>query len=347
MTLRRTLSGLLLLATSVGATAPGLAANLTLTLKGTVKNGTSGRPAGRVEVVLVAPTSDVKEIARSKADAAGRFRLAVTALKPPYLLRVIHQGIAYHRLVAIGDNAIEIQVYDRSEQVERVTAILDMQRIQAQGDTLQVIEEIALDNGSKPPRTLVTERPFEIQLPPEAVIVASAVQTAGGQAVQSTPAQGGKKGRYYFAFPLLPGVTRYALAYQLPYRGKAVIAPKIFYPLAQFAVVLPKTMQFEAKPAGRFHAIAANSERNVQMMAAIDPAQPLEFVISGRGILPKTAGEYRLAQAGATAFPGGLPTRNAWPNERWLILGGSLFTLASAAAGFLVYKRKRSKAVSM
>jgi hypothetical protein len=343
MSLRRILSGFLLLATSMGA--PALAASLTLTLNGKVKNGTTGRPAAGEEVVLVAPASDVKEIGRSKVDAAGRFRLAVTGLKVPYLLRVIHQGVAYHRLVALGDNAAEIQVYDSATHVERVTAILDMQRIQAEGNMLQVIEEIVLDNGSKPPRTLVKERPFEIQLPPEARIVASAVQTAGGQPVQSMPAPGGEEGRYYFAFPLLPGVTRYAVAYQLPYRGQAVIAPKIFYPLTQFAVVLPKTMKFEANPAGKFHPISADTDPNVQVMAAVNPVQPLGFRISGRGMLPKTPGGNRLAQAGATALPGGMPVPGGLRKDRWFILGG-LALILTGTVGFFAHRRKRPQAIS-
>ena len=91
----------------------------------------------------------------------------------------------------------------------QITATWDTQRFQTEGDTLRAIEEITLRNASDPPQTLLKDRPFEIQLPPEAVVVAGSVQSGSGRPVALKPQPGGQ-GRHYFFYPLLPGDTRFA-----------------------------------------------------------------------------------------------------------------------------------------
>ena len=75
------------------------------------------------------------------------------------------------------------------------------EHLQTEGDTLQVIEEIVMRNASNPPRTLMNDRPFEIQLPPEAEVIAGKVQIGGAQPITRKSAPGGQKGQYYFLFP--------------------------------------------------------------------------------------------------------------------------------------------------
>ncbi|OFW16724.1 MAG: hypothetical protein A3H27_09455 [Acidobacteria bacterium RIFCSPLOWO2_02_FULL_59_13] len=308
------------------------------TLKGTAKNGTTGKPAAGDEVVLLSLDGGMTEIGRGQTDASGRFRFTVADLQAQRLVRVVHQGVAYLRLAPPGVNLVEVQIYDVARKLDEVTATRYVQRFQTEGDTLQVIEEITVRNASDPPRTLMNERPFEIHLPPEAQIVAGGVQIGGGQRLRSNPIPGGEKGWYYFPFPLRPGHTRFAVAYRLPYGGEAVIEPNIRYPLEQLSVVLPKSMKFEARTPGMFQPMPSKTGTNMQITAAVKPGQPLAFRVSRRGTLSAPQGGQSQAQRSETARPGSVPEVPSEPARppdrlRWLILGGLAVILTAGAVG--------------
>ncbi|PYX10410.1 MAG: hypothetical protein DMG85_07960, partial [Acidobacteria bacterium] len=67
------------------------------TLTGTVKNGTSNKPAAGDEVVLLKLGRGMEEAGRTKADAKGTFSFKVDDTSTPHLVRAIHQGVTYHR----------------------------------------------------------------------------------------------------------------------------------------------------------------------------------------------------------------------------------------------------------
>lgn len=95
---------------------------------------------------------------------------------------VIHQGATYHKMVAEpGANPVVIQVYEIAQKLEGLTAIMDVQRFEATNEILEVKQLIIVRNESVPPRTLMSDRPFEIQLPPEAQVVSGLVQIEEGQ----------------------------------------------------------------------------------------------------------------------------------------------------------------------
>src|SRR5262249_8514394 len=68
--------------------------------------------------------------------------------------------------------------------------------------------------------------------------------------------------------------------------------------------------------------------------------------IWGTGLLPKIPAGDRLAQAGATTFPVGVPAPGGSRKDRWFILGALALIVASTGAGFLAHKRKRPQAAS-
>ncbi len=325
---------------SLGVNAVAAAA----TLNGTIMNGTTGQPAAGDEVVLLSLTGGTTEIGRGQSDSRGRFSFTVAATQSPGVVRVLHQGVAYHHPAPSGVSSVEVQVYDVSPKPGGLSATLNM-RIQAEGDTLQVIEEIAVQNGSRPPRTLA---PFEIQLPAEADLVAGRVRIGGGQPITGKPAPGERKGQYYFPIPLPPGAARLAVAYRLPFRGEAVIEPNIQYPLEQFVVVLPKSMRFEVETGGAFRPMRGKSEADVQVVtAAVKPGEPLAFRFYGTGTLavglqrdqrPALNGSKARSAAAAAALT---EPRDTLHSYRWFVLGGLCLVLASGAAGFLGQRRRR------
>jgi len=338
------LAGLSLL---LGSSALGVSA----TLKGTVRNETTGKPAAGDYVILLSPGHGSKEIARGQTDAFGHFSLNIAVLPVSSLVRVVHQGVDYGRMAPSGGEPFEVQVYDVASELKGVTVTLKAQRYQTERDALQVIEEILVRNSSDPPRAL---RNFEFRLPPEAEIVNGAVQTGGGRPIKRMPTAGDEKGQYYFQFPVRPGNSRFAVAYRLPYESRALIEARSMYPLDRFEVILPQSMKFEAIAPGNFQPMPGEGQRSTQLAGPVKPGESLAFRVSGTGKLEEvgSAGKSadnrpQTAQRPAMTVPAGDLPHTAQPsppaqNFRWFLLAGMFLVPAAGVAGFLQHKREKS-----
>jgi hypothetical protein len=161
------------------------------------------------------------EIARTHTDSMGRFVLSTNGAAN-YLVRVIHEGVSYHKAVAAGRSPLLIDVYDVAELLEGISAVMDVQRFEATEDTLEIKQLVTMRNQSKPPRTLVNDRPFEIQLPRGSRVVSGMIQIETGQPLKQKPIRGEQEGQYYFS-PIRPGDTRFGVIYRIPYSGSAMI----------------------------------------------------------------------------------------------------------------------------
>jgi hypothetical protein len=326
------------------------------TVKGSVRNGTTGKPAAGDEVVLLSMAKrGPKEIGRGKTDSAGRYDITVAGMAAPTMVRVAHQGVGYQAMAQSGAGTVDVNVYDVARTLDALTATWDV-RLEADGDSLKVIEEIAVRNASDPPRALLNARPFPMQLPPEAEILAGAVQTAGGQAVKVKPVPGDRKGAYFFRFPLLPGETRFAVAWRLPYPGRAVIEPRILYPLKRLVVVLPDSMTFEPKSSGLFEAKFDETWAVVRETASPKPGQSSAFRVSGTGTLARARDPKQRPQVAQTAPSHGsltAPSHDgsadpAWtpgpvPMDRRIFLGGLIAVLVAGTLVLRGYRRQQTR----
>src|ERR1051325_6182142 len=68
--------------------------SLATTVNGTVKNGTTDKPAAGDDVVLLQLSQGMNEQARTKTDAQGHFKFDIKD-DAPHLVRVNHQGVNY------------------------------------------------------------------------------------------------------------------------------------------------------------------------------------------------------------------------------------------------------------
>ena len=157
-------------------------------------------------------------------------------------------------------------------------------------------------------------------------------------------------GHYAFTFPVRPGETRFQVAYSMPYNGKQAFSLKLTVPTGDFAVMLPKTMQFQGS--AQFQPL--NQDTNAQSYDAHEPAfaQPVEFSISGSGQLPQTQEDAQGAgdqsgngspQASNGSRPGGglgapgdpNATHDPWAQYKWWILGALGVALVLGAGAML------------
>lgn len=224
-------------------------------------------------------------------------------------------------------------------QLDGLTATMHVQRFETEGDTLRVVEHIVVRNDTRPERMLTSDRPIEMQLPPEARVESGIVQAAGAQPLPITAVPVDRNGRYQFPLVALPpGETRFAIVYRLPYDGKLEMAPKFLYPVKQFAVVVPESMKFATETVGIFRPMLGKTGATIQVTGEVKPGQPLTFRVSGRGTLTDT----RLL-GGREQAPS---SPSMQENDGWLFLGAFALVVASAAAGIVRHRRKQSGLLS-
>src|SRR5438105_6399652 len=220
--------------------AQSFAANIT----GSVTNKTVGHPSAGDDVVLLKLSEGMQEAARTRTDAQGKFTVPVPDDGGQHLVRVTHQGVNYFKPAPAGTTAVQLDVYDAGKQVEGVAGRADIMRVQADNGQVTVTQLFVLQNGSKPPRTQMSERSFEFTLPDGAIVDASLAAGPGGMPVNSPPVPTGEKNRYAYIFPIRPGETKFQLSYHIPYSGSFSFQPEMFTPMEDVVVMLPKSMQF-------------------------------------------------------------------------------------------------------
>jgi hypothetical protein len=289
------------------------------TLTGTVKNATTGKPAAGDEVVLLKLGQGMEEAGRTKADAKGQFSFKLDDAQSPHLVRAIHDDVTYHRMAPPGTTSVELEVFDVAKKIEGIELVADIMRIQADQGQLEVVREFGVQNTSKPPRTQMNERNLEFYIPDGAQIIpdsATAV-TENGNPLKSAPVPEGEKNRYSFIFPLRPGLTRFEVAYQLPYTGSANLDPKSLYPMEHFVVMVPKTMQFTAPAAAGFKSAAFPGEPSAAMQVASNTTigQHLAFKVSGEGVLDNPQEGNGGQSSGQSSQPGSQPGSDAAPSQ--------------------------------
>ena len=324
------------------------------TLTGTVKNGTTGKPAAGDDVVLLKLGQGMEEAGRTKTDAKGDFSFKLDDTGSPHLVRVIHQGVTYHTMAPPGTNSVQPEVFDVSKKLGDISVTADVMRFQTQGNQLQGIRLFAVNNTSSPPRTQMNDTNFEFYLPDGATIDTGLARTQNGQPVNSDPVPQKEKNRYAMIFPLRPGETQFQVVFHMPYSGSASLDPKLLYPAQHFVVVLPQSMKFTPSSAA-YQSMQDPQDRSgaVQVVSNAQPGQGLAFKISGTGLLEEGGDQQASAggsggEAGPDNRPGGglgppIDAPDPLEKYRWYILGG--FGAVLVAGGIYIAKRSKTDAV--
>ncbi|MGB0062896.1 MAG: hypothetical protein WBP85_00495, partial [Terracidiphilus sp.] len=337
------------------ASQPTFAAGV---ISGSVRNETTGQPAAGDEVILLRLDRSPHEEARAKIDALGQFSFDLPDPGSPHVIRVVHQGVTYDKQVA-GAGGVIIDVFDAAAKVQGITGNIEIIRAGTRGSALHVSDMIEIWNQSNPPVTQAGKRSFEVYLPPgasiDSILAASPDNMASTISATLVP---GDPGHYLVNYPLLPGATKFAFNYDLPYKGQAILSTKSIYPFKQLAVMFPPTMAFVSKSSA-FHALPVGSDRyHVEAAENVTAGADLEFEISGAGELPaahqQSTGAPSLPLAAPISEPPATtdvsPTEIAVPTARsqrkiaaynatgwWFVLGAALLTLAVYA--YLVWRR--------
>jgi 5-hydroxyisourate hydrolase-like protein (transthyretin family) len=234
------------------------------TVTGIVTNKTTGKPAAGDSVVLIGLTSNMQEISRTKTNAAGHYSIEVPEVGM-HLIRVDHQKAAYFAAVAPGATNADVVVYDVATRVPGITTDAEVLRVETDPQGLHVTQSYLVGNSSSPPRTQFGTASYEIYLPAGVQPEQPIAMGPGGMPVASSPVPAADKGHYAFIFPVRPGQTQFQVSYHLPYTGSYTFHSRVSLPTANFSIILPKGMKFEAGPVSSFQ--PTSDEPNVQTFA--------------------------------------------------------------------------------
>ena len=273
---------------------------------GVVTNKTNNKPAAGDDVVLLQLAQGMQELARTKTDARGRFSIEVPS-DGLHLLRVTHDKANYFKPIQPGTQSVDIEVYTAAAVVDGVSLDADVMRLESEagGGSLKVVEHFFVKNDSSPAKTLMSDHPFELYLPPGATVQGLAAKAPNGMAVQQSLVPEGEPNKFTILFPLRPGSTEFQVTYKVPYSADKGFdfQPRPTMATDTIALMMPKSMTFKAGPSTPYTAVT-DEEVNAQTYVArnVQPSQPLQFTVTGAGQLPRDTGA---SNQGTTAASSG------------------------------------------
>jgi len=214
------------------------------TVHGTVKNGTSGKPAGGIEVILIQLQGGMQSVANSKTDDQGQFSFDNPSLgAQPMLVRAVFHGVNFHQPVPPGTSQIQVEVFEPTQDEKTISVPSHIVILQPNGSNLVVGEEYSIQNSSTPPKAYFrADGNFEFAIPDGAQLQqAAAWGPSGMPVVQATIDK--TKNRYAIAYSFRPGESGMRYSYELPYAGNAatVKLPTV-YPGAKLLVLAPPSV---------------------------------------------------------------------------------------------------------
>lgn len=214
-------------------------------LHGTVRNGTTGKAAGGVEVILIQLQGGMQPVANSKTDAQGQFSFDNPSLgAQPMLVRAVYKGINFHQPVPPGRSDLEVSIFEPSMDPKTISVASRIVFFQPNGANLTVAEEYSIQNTSQPPQAYFrADGNFEFVIPENAKLQQIAASGPTGMPVVQVPIDK-KKGKYAIAYALRPGQNMVRYSYEVPYpRDSTTVKVATIYPSVRLLVVASPTLQ--------------------------------------------------------------------------------------------------------
>jgi hypothetical protein len=190
------------------------------TVTGTVRNGTTGKPAAGVEMILIRLQGTMQPVANTKSDAEGHYRFDHPGLGAgPMLIRAVYRGVNYHEPATPDKTTVDVEVFEPTDKASAFAVTVHAIIFQPTGSDLTVTEEYNISNKTNPPLAYYrADGSFIFSLPEGAQLSnISAVGSSGMPVVQSPIDKG--QNQQAIAFPFRPGDSQVSLSYKVPYPG--------------------------------------------------------------------------------------------------------------------------------
>jgi len=259
------------------------------TVTGTVRNGTTGKPAAGVEMILIQLQGGMQPIANTKTDAEGHYRFDNPNIgAAPMLLRAVYRGVLYHEPLTPGKTTVDVQVFEPTDKAGSFAVTAHAIILQPKGSDLVVGEEYNIENKTQPPVAYYrSDGSFIFSLPEGAKLSDVSAVSASGMPVIQSPIDK-EKNQKAISYAFRPGDSGVRVAYQVPYADNQTkltfVSP---YPAGRLAVFAPPTVQVSGDGLA-----SAGQEQgfNVYMREAVAANTPLQVSISGTAPPPPEDG---------------------------------------------------------
>ena len=304
---------------------------------GTVRNGTSGKPAAGVDVVLIQLQGEMQAVASTKTNAQGQYTIDNPSAGRdgmPMLIRAIYRGVNFHQPLPPGQTTADVTIYEPSSDPKTVKLNTRVVMFQPNGANLLIVDEYDLQNSSQPPMAYFNANGnFEFQLPEGAQN--SQVSSWGPSRMpvnQGTIDRG--QGKFAIAYAFQPGENGVRVSYQLPYPSNQATVKLVSANSAErVGLIAPASVQIAS--AG-FTPQGQEQGFNFYSRDAIPAGTSFEVTVSGAAALP--AADPGAGQPGAG---GGAASIQVLPNRldslKWMLLGG--FVLLFGLGVFSIWRR--------
>jgi hypothetical protein len=306
------------------------------TVTGTVTNGTNGKPAAGVQVILIQLQGGMQPVDNTKTDANGHYQFTNPGIggQMPMLIRAIYRDVFYHEAVAPGKTTADVTVYEPTSKPGSVAVTTHAIIIQPSGSELIVGEEFSVENKTQPPMTYYLDSgSFLFTLPEGATLNEVAAAGASGMPVVQSTLDKGKNLRA-IAYAFRPGENEVRISYKLPYPGNEtklrIISP---YLAGRLVIATPPTVQIAADGL-----VSAAPEQgfSIYMHDSVAANAPVNVTVSGTAAPPPQQGGASGAASGGAQSGGevGPPaaadnTQNPSVNSRLDESGAEALTTAA------------------
>jgi len=320
------------------------------TVRGTVRNGTTGQLAAGVELALVQPMGGMQELAHAKSGAQGEFSFDNPNVgTQPLLVQAAYRGVRFNAAIPPGNSSatVQLEIYEPSKDPKTIAVLSHFVIFQPNGANLKVAEEYQVENKSQPPQAYFrTDGTFDFVLPEQGELERVDAIGSAGMAVQQLPIDK-KKNRYSIAYAFRPGDSSVRYSYDVPYPGNtAALKIPTIYPGGRLLLVAPPSMQVSGDG---FSAAGQEQGMNLYLRQDVPAGTVVAVNVSGTapaGSAAETdqAPQGRDAQGGAAESSGG--EIQAVPGRldamKWPLLGGFVVVF-----GVFAYLLSRKTVVSV
>jgi hypothetical protein len=259
------------------------AAAIAGTVDGTVRNGTTNKPAAGVQVLLIELQGGMQTVGTTKTDAAGKYHFDNDAIgQGPMLIRAVYHGVFFHQPLTPGTATADVTVYETTSSPQARQIQQRLVVFQPNGTSMIVGEEYSIQNQSQPPAAFYDEKgDFEFTIPDGAQLSqVSAWGPSGMPVVQGTIDKG--PNHYAIAFAFQPGDNGVRISYEIPYASNsASLSLSSPYEAQRMMIAAPPTVQIASDG---FQ--AAGSEQGYSVYTHDDVAASTAVQISVSGTAP-------------------------------------------------------------
>jgi hypothetical protein len=190
-------------------------------IRGTVVNGTTGKPVGPIKVAVVDPRHGMATEGEIQTDAKGVFVAGNLDEKiSMFLIQVNYEGVTYTEILRPGEDTVDavVKVYDTTPAWDDVRVSLPHLMARRSNDTLSVDRIFFVSNNTNPPKTITGQGAgFRVYVPEDHLQITSLFVTSIGVPIPVSPHPTETPGIYTVDYPFKPGETRVGVSFDVAY----------------------------------------------------------------------------------------------------------------------------------